>query len=348
MSYNRNKFYISNWENIDKDLLYSAISSVSKLDDIRNGTRIFIKPNFTFPFFKKGVTTPPDLIKATVEIMVDLGANVTIGEGGASLNVFDLQGSFADHGLYDLEKKFGIKITHLREEKLEYLNFGTKRAGRNIPIPKILLEDTDLFINLPIAKVHSMTTVTLAFKNLWGCIAAHKRFLFHPAFNDIIAGLSKMLPPQIVICDGRWVLTDNGPMFGVTKRGQFLATANDTGVFDIGMCRLMGYDPLKINHLRHMIRMGLAPISYKEIECNSDPAEFRPCEFVLNRTLQNYIALAGFKSSFITWFGYDSFASGLLHKILYAIKPNPLNVEMLHKKADAQFEPSGFSGRKKQ
>ena len=85
---------------------------------------------------------------------------------------------------------------------------------------------------------------------------------------------------------------------------------------------------MKIDHIRHMVRAGLAPESWTDIDCNADPADFSPFKFTLKRTLQNYIALTGFHSSLITWFGYDSFASGLLHKILYAIKPNPLDVEV--------------------
>jgi len=77
-----------------------------------------------------------------------------------------------------------------------------------------------------------------------------------------------------------------------------------------------------------MEKQGLAPHSMAEIEHNTDPAAFRPCTFVLRRTFQNYIALCGFHSSLITWFGYDSFASKLLHKILYALKPNPLDAEI--------------------
>ena len=82
----------------------------------------------------------------------------------------------------------------------------------------ILVEDTEVFITLPVAKVHAMTTVSLAAKNQWGCIASEKRCLFHSAFNEIICGLNKLLPKQVVICDGRYVLTDNGPMFRDRQR----------------------------------------------------------------------------------------------------------------------------------
>jgi uncharacterized protein (DUF362 family) len=324
----KGKFFIVDWTGIDKSLLIEAMRQVDHLHDVKSGTRVFIKPNFTFPFFKPGVTTPPDLIRALVEILLERGASVTIGEGGASLDVFDLQDSFADHGLYDLKREYGIKVTHLREEPVSLLNFGTKKAGLKVPVPRILVDGTDLFVTLPVAKVHAMTTVSLATKNQWGCIAASKRFLHHPAFNDIITGLHNLLPRQMVVCDGRYVLTDNGPMFGTVKPGRFLSVGNDIGSFDVAMCRLMGFDPSAVSHIQAMMLRGLAPRSFEDIECNEDPAAFRPCEFRLRRTLQNYVALCGFHSSLITWFGYDSFAERFLHKALYTLKPNPLAKEV--------------------
>jgi uncharacterized protein (DUF362 family) len=325
------KFHIQKWTEVDKRLLEVGLRAVNRWEDITRGTRVFIKPNFTFPFFKKGVTTPPDLIQGLVEILVDLGAVVTIGEGVASLEKFSVDDSFTDHGLYRLQEKYGIRVVHLRETEIAYKDLGEKRVSKRVPIPKILLEDTEIFITLPVAKVHAMTTVSLAIKNQWGCIASEKRCLLHAAFNEIICGLHKLLPKQVVICDGRYVLTDNGPMFGTAKEGQFLAVANDVGTFDVTMCRLMGFDHRSIGHIRYMVEQGMAPAAFADIDCNEDPAKFRPCDFKLRRTVQNYIALAGFHSSLITWFGYDSFAADFLHKILYAIKPDPLIVEMKEK-----------------
>jgi len=100
-----------------------------------------------------------------------------------------------------------VKVIDLRKENVDYINLGTRKAARNVPIQRILLDDTDLFITLAVAKVHAMSTVSLAIKNQWGCIAARKRFLLHPAFCEILVGLHKLLPKHLVICDGRYVLT---------------------------------------------------------------------------------------------------------------------------------------------
>ena len=131
----RRKFVIVECLEVDKEKLKQVINGVDRLSKINRGTRVFIKPNFTFPFFKPGVTTPPDFIRALVEVLIDRGAEIVIGEGGASLDVFNIQDSFADHGLYDLQKEYNIKVKHLRDEKVAYLDFGNKSAAKNVPIP---------------------------------------------------------------------------------------------------------------------------------------------------------------------------------------------------------------------
>ena len=48
--------------------------------------RVFIKPNFTFPFYKPGVTTPPDLIRALVEVLVRIVDELVVTTGFASVS----------------------------------------------------------------------------------------------------------------------------------------------------------------------------------------------------------------------------------------------------------------------
>ena len=121
------KFHIQKWTEVDKSILEKGLRAVDRWEDISRGTRVFIKPNFTFPFFKKGVTTPPDLIQGLVEILLDLGAVVTIGEGMASLEKFSIDDSFTDHGIYSLQEKYGIRVVHLGETEIVHVDLGRKR-----------------------------------------------------------------------------------------------------------------------------------------------------------------------------------------------------------------------------
>lgn len=322
--YSDRRVYLARWTRVENGILADALDWCGGWDRMQRGARVLIKPNLTFPFHEPGVTTPPDMLRALTEMLVTRGAVVTICEGGPSLDAYSTWGAFREHGILDLEAEFGIRVIDLCSEPAVHYDFGRETAGQRVPVPRILAE-TDVFVSMPVVKVHAMTTVSLALKNQWGLIPSKKRFLLHSAIDDILVGLNAMLPHPLVVCDARMVLDGNGPMFGTPRPGNFLAVSNDPGAFDVAITHLMGFDPMRIKHIRAAIKAGLAPRSPEEIHTNTDILAFRPFQFRLRRTIQNYVALVGFKYRIVGRLGYDSVLSGLLHKILYAVKGNPLH-----------------------
>ncbi len=77
--------------------------------------------------------------------------------------------------------------------------------------PDIL--ETDLLINVPIAKQHSATRLTLGEKNLMGTI--RDRNLIHGSLAQRIADLTSLVRPQLTVVDAVRILTDHGPTGGV-------------------------------------------------------------------------------------------------------------------------------------
>jgi uncharacterized protein (DUF362 family) len=228
-------------------------------------------------------------------------------------------------------------VLDLHDDQISYKDFGQKKAGQKIPIPRIL-EEMDAIITMPVIKVHAMTKVSLALKNQWGLIPAKKRFLHHPAINDILVGINSLLPPAMVICDGRYALNENGPMFGEIKSSNLIAVSNDIGAFDYLIRSLMGFKPQEIDHLRAGMKAGMVPSDEHGIETNIDLTEMGSLDLILKRTAQNYLALAGFNHSWLNKLLYDSgFISDILHKILYAIKGNPLDEAL-----DSREEVKGY------
>jgi uncharacterized protein (DUF362 family) len=327
------KVYLTAWDQVDKKSLSEALEWCGGWELIQPGTRILIKPNLTFPYFKPGVTTSPEIIRAVTELLLEKGAKITICEGGPSLDAYSTEESFREHGLFDLKQEYGIEVLDLHHDQVKEMNFGRKIAGRNIPIPEVI-DKSDVFISLPVIKVHAMTKVSLAMKNHWGLIPTKKRFLHHPAINDILIGINSALPPALIVCDGRYALNQNGPMFGQVKDTGLLAVGNDIGSFDYLMSLLMGFRPEEINHIRAGIQAGLVPKDMEEIEINQEYDNLPLLDLELNRTAQNYLALVGFQNHWINKILYDSgVISDVLHKILYRIKGNPLE-EALDKKGE--------------
>ena len=87
----------------------------------------------------------------------------------------------------------------------------------------------------------------------------------------------------------------------------------------------MGFPFGRVSHLRRAVAAGDMPEHLEEIVLNVHPSQARTRVFRLERSTRNYIALLGFRSRFMTWFGYESwFGRVVLHGVLYAIVGKPV------------------------
>jgi uncharacterized protein (DUF362 family) len=68
-------------------------------------------------------------------------------------------------------------------------------------------------INIAIAKHHSLTGATLAFKNLYGILGGGRHRL-HQRIHESLADLGDFLRPTLTIIDAYRVLLRNGPTGG--------------------------------------------------------------------------------------------------------------------------------------
>jgi uncharacterized protein (DUF362 family) len=143
-------------------------------------------------------------------------------------------------------------------------------------------------------------------------------------FDDAIVVINKVLK-RTVLADGTYFLDWNGPMGGYPVRMNLIIAASNAGSFDRYVSELMGFSWQRVSHLKRAVALGDMPRHLNEIAYNISPDELRVRTFRLKRTLRNWIALAGFKSRFLTWFGYECwFGKVVLHPILYAIAGKPV------------------------
>lgn len=326
------KVYISSLNGNLLDKLLNAFEWIGLDSIVKPENKVFLKPNFTFPFYKRAVTTSPELIEAVVSILKRRTKNIVIGESDGAAAAWTVKEAFGGHKIPQICRRYGISMIDLTNSEGVQVKFKLNKKILILELPKILLNDTDVFITLPVPKIHCMTKVSLALKNQWGCIPlARKRFRYHPYFDNLVCELNKIINPKIVIADCSYMLTCNGPMFGEEVKTNMLVVSNDIGSFELSMLHIMGLDKWDISHINAAKKAGIIPKSIDEIEFNTDWAKYKMNDFFLKRTIQNYLALFCFKSRFMTWVAYESPVSGLIHRILYAIKENPLK-EAIEKK----------------
>ena len=303
----------------------TAMEGSGLLAQIGETSRVALKPNLTYPYYRPGVTTSPAVIEAVVRALSERTGSIAIVETDGGYGAWKATEAFQGHGLYALREKYGCKIVNLCDEASEPIEFTARGKVRQIRLPTRLLHETDLFITMPVPKIHCMTGLTLSYKNQWGCVPDTMRLRRHHIFDEAILAINQRLKPA-VLGDGTYFLDQNGPMAGVPVKMDLIIAASDAGAFDRYVSELMGFPWRRVGHLRLAAARGDMPADLQEITFNVSPAQPGRHVFRLKRTFRNWIALWGFKSRFVTWLGYESwFGRVVLHLVLYAIAGRPVN-----------------------
>lgn len=193
-----------------KYLVKSALDAIGGIEKfIKPGDRVLLKPNISFAANAEcGATTSVEIIKQVVELCLKQGASKVI---------------ILDYPLANPElciERTRIKEAIIDTNKVSLLLLNKERQFVDVEIPngkelktvKIAreLQKVDRFINLPTAKSHSATGVSLGIKNLMGLIW-DRSYLHRIDLHRAIAELALVIKPDLTIIDATRVLTSGGP-----------------------------------------------------------------------------------------------------------------------------------------
>ena len=165
-------------------------------------------------------------------------------------------------GGYDKLSKLGdVSFVNLEEQEHRLV----KIRGLYIHIPKII-DEVDYFINVPKAKTHMETQVSLSIKNLMGLISGNSRKIFHKFFlNELLGYLGVHIKPNISIIDGLVSMEGDGPHEGTDKETGFIAAGNDLVELDSFIAHLMGFDYKQVVHINQAHKLGVGSFVDKNI-----------------------------------------------------------------------------------
>lgn len=243
-------------------LKYESLESIGRVielcegfKNLKSSDRVLLKPNICtagggfIPPFGTVVTTC--VMEGTVRALKEFGvSNISIGEG----TVLDELGTNTNKGykwiqLDRLAERYGIKLIDF--------NAGPHKKIKNEDVPINIAEaalETDFFINVPVLKTHSDTRVSLASKNLKGCMSMASKKYFHGPDGTLhyhISRLMESIPQHLVIIDGIYAM-DRGPdaTVGTAHRRGIVAASTDFLAADAVGTRLLGGEPTEAEHLR--------------------------------------------------------------------------------------------------
>jgi uncharacterized protein (DUF362 family) len=242
------------------------------------GKTVLLKPNTgRMSEFGTGVNTNPQVVAAAIDAFRAAGAEVAIGEspitGVKTLEAFDLAG-----------------ITAMAEEKNCPLIDFDERQPLDTPIPngKVIhsiklcadVPEFDYLVSIPVMKIHMHTGVTLAIKNMKGCLWRRSKVDLHmlPQLPDTtdksldiaIGDMATVLRPHFSIIDGSVCMEGLGPGAGTPKELNVVLAGSDAFATDAVACRLMGRNATEIPHLRIGAANGCGVIDLDQINVSPE------------------------------------------------------------------------------
>lgn len=286
------------------------------------GANVWIKPNLTYPMYRKGVMTNPSAVEALIQILRNYTTRITICEADSGgYNRFSMTEVFNTIGLTTIARKYEVKIVNMSLLEPRVINLKVGRNSLAIPLPAQLLDEMDMFVSIPVPKIHMNTGVSVSIKNQWGVIQQPSaRLRLHPYFKHVIHAVNRELRNPVSIVDGKYGLTRSGPMEGDAVDLNWLMVSDNIYAGDLACCLLMKIDPSKVHYLRHILtEEGIARRG--QITFNTDIDRFVVDQpFYLKRAWTDYPGLLAFKYRTLAYLGYESPLAGLLHWILYRFR----------------------------
>jgi len=177
----------------DPSSIHSAVAeAISLVCDLRSiinpGQTVVLKPNVFAPR-PAPTTTDPRVVAAVGELVREAGGRVIVAEGRSistaryRKTANSTRACFEATGMLAAVEQAGFEIVYLEEDEFVEVDLPGAQVLKKAHVPRTIME-ADLFINLPVMKIHSLTTVTLAIKNLHGIISDYDK-LYQHCYRDL-------------------------------------------------------------------------------------------------------------------------------------------------------------------
>ncbi|MCX7817036.1 MAG: DUF362 domain-containing protein [Syntrophales bacterium] len=226
---------------------------------------VVVKPNIGWDRTPEyAANTNPEVVAAIVRMCYEAGAK--------KVKVFDRsvahpQRCYKRSGIADAVSAVGGVVSFIDERRFREVKL-PGYAFKTWPLYMDVIE-ADKIINVPVAKTHGLTGLTLGMKN-WLGIMGGWRGLLHQRINESIVDVSLTVKPVLVVLDAVRILVANGPQGGDLSDVVTLNTVvvgTDQVAVDAFGASLFGMKGRDIGYIRlgHEARLGTMDIGKLKI-----------------------------------------------------------------------------------
>jgi uncharacterized protein (DUF362 family) len=248
----------------DRDFERGTLKAVNALGGMKRfvkpGNVVVVKPNI-------GWDRRPELAATTHPLVVRAVAAEALRAGARKVKVFDRtcndpRRCYAASGMEAALKGMkGVELKHIEDERFRKVTLN----GRTLREWELYDEavSADVFINMPIAKHHGLTGLTLGLKNIMGVMGGN-RGIVHRYIDTALADINAVLRSRLTIIDATRILTANGPQGGNPRDVKILnkiIASSDIVAADAYATTLFGLKPEQISTTVAANRRGLGEMN---------------------------------------------------------------------------------------
>ena len=242
------------------------LGTISKF--VKTGDRVVIKPNMAWDRNPaQAANTHPQVVKALVELSLDAGAKKVM--------VFDRtcneeRRCYVNSGIQEaMETVKDSRLKYFHPDSRKFVPVDIKRgiAVRKLEIYKDALE-ADTYINVPVAKHHSLSRLTLGLKNSMGVLGGDRGQMHHD-LGQKLADLATVVRPKLTVIDATRILLRNGPQGGDLDDVMVLDTivaSADPVACDAFATTLFDLQPKEISSTVAAYKLGLGEMDLAKMQ----------------------------------------------------------------------------------
>jgi uncharacterized protein (DUF362 family) len=244
--------------------VFKALDLVDYETALSGWGTVLIKVNFiTVKTWDTGATTDPIVVEAIIERLKKLRVKIYVVESDATMTSADK--AFEVTGMREMCERNGVQCLNLRHVKDRVkVDIPHGETLSSIVVPRIVTESA--IVSAAKLKTHMSTGVTLGMKNMFGLLPDKLKGKYHlKGISKVIADINTVLKPALTVIDGFVGMEGRGPSDGAPVQMDLIIAGNDPVATDATACRVMGFDPHEISHVRKAHAKGLGNIDDVQI-----------------------------------------------------------------------------------
>lgn len=236
---------------------------------VSKGDRVLLKPNIAWDRPPEmAANTNPAVVAAVVELCREAGAGqIVVMDHTCSSNPAP---SYKRSGIADAAAHAGASVKYVDKNRFVPVAIEDGFALDSWAFYEDILT-CDVLINLPVAKHHSTSKLTMSLKNVFGMVGLDRGKL-HKDIHRKIADLNRVTKVDLVVMDAYRRMVRHGPTGGrlgdvdnSAETSRRVIVSTDRVAADAYGATLFGYRPEQIGHISFAHDAGLGSMDLKAV-----------------------------------------------------------------------------------